>query len=98
MYTPALADPLGRPVPKALCPGHHQVFPPSEQIHLHADGIVEDHRLAVVPGEFLPLILIGGGVAAAREIGPHLLDSRENLIGDVRAVETAGRPGTYPSS
>ena len=44
MYTPALADPLGRPVPKALCPGHHQVFPPSEQIHLHADGKVNRHN------------------------------------------------------
>ena len=68
-----LADPLGGAVSKAPGPGHHQVFPPSEQVFLHADGIVEDHCPAVLPGELLPLLLAGGRVACPGKVRPHFL-------------------------
>ena len=72
-YTPALADSLRRPVSKTLGPGHHQVLTPSKDILLHADGIVEDHCLAIIARELLPLVFAGGWVAPPVEIGPHLL-------------------------
>ena len=53
----------------------------------------DDHDVLVVGRVRLPVDLVCRRVAAACEIGPRLLNGREDLIGDVRAVEGAARPG-----
>ena len=47
------------------------------------------HDVLIVCGVSLPFDLICRWVAAPCEIGPHLLNGVEDLIGDVRAVEAA---------